>query len=109
MKTYAYVFRSYPKDNNLHFECIEHACALASLYNDVFLVFLGEATLNLSPKYLQQREKVYSGLELFGIKNILIEEEALESFALPESIISIAKVRPIAECLSLIASADVVF
>lgn len=76
MKHYAYTFSEAPESEEKHLECIDHACAMASLYNEVSIIFKDKGILNFNCQ--DKRVKTYETLELFGIKEVHIERESVQ-------------------------------
>ncbi|MBT4964370.1 MAG: hypothetical protein HOI53_00675 [Francisellaceae bacterium] len=74
MIKYAYIFQSQSLNSDQHLEAIDHVCAMASLFNDVTIIFTGTSVLNFqnNNKFL----KAYKSLHLFGITNIVMDADA---------------------------------
>ena len=73
---YTYIFKSPPAYFDKHIEAINHACAMASLYNDVIIIFCAAGVDNFTKE--DKRIKSYKSLSLFGINKIIIDKADLQ-------------------------------
>lgn len=107
MSKYVYLFNNSPGSEDTHLEFIDHACAMASLYNDVIIIFSQDAVLNLNCN--DKRANVYKSLAIFGIQQFIIDRDYANKYKLKiDSSIDI-KLLSIAEYEQFIKQADVVF
>ena len=115
MKKYLIILRQAPFKNSLSLEAQELSLALAAFEQNVSLLFIEDGVLQLLANQesaaISHKDftKTYTGLDLFDIKNVYIEQTALERYRLnAEKLNIVATQITNTEISDLIAKHDII-
>lgn len=113
MKRFLLIMSQNPYANSLALESLEFATALSSFNQSVTLLFKGDGVLQLlaqqDPEKMVCKDfsKIYSGLNMFGIEDVYIEENSMRNFN-PNDLLMVPKIIGEEEIVELIKDHDVV-
>ncbi len=87
MKKFLLIMQQNPYANSKALEGLEFALALSAFEQEVALLFKGDAILQLMAKQEPDKlvakdfTKVYTDLNMFGIKNVYVDANSMQEFA----------------------------